>query len=234
MEVRYIGQTMHPSSRKSAHCNKSKISKENNHRSSWVLKILENGSKPIFEILEECAIECMDDRGIYWIAKLRNEGARLTNTSEGGKTARGWKLTQDQISKFSTSQKGKRLSETHKAIISENRKGVKATEETRRKMSVSRIGLQRSKESIRKTSEFHMGRKRSLDTRLKQKAKWEQRRLGGNPKGVVMDGNRWRATVCWESKRMHIGMFDSKEEAALAVIEKEKSLIAEFARIKRL
>lgn len=49
-------------------------------------------------------------------------------------------------------------------------------------------------------------------------------------KGVHQVRGRWRSYVQCGRKRVHIGYFDTKEEAAAAYIKKAKELFGEFAR----
>ena len=61
------------------------------------------------------------------------------------------------------------------------------------------------------------------------------RRIGKNNKtgfkGVFKQRNRFRAVICWDYKLIHLGMFDTPEEAGAAYDRKALELYGEFAKI---
>ena len=48
-------------------------------------------------------------------------------------------------------------------------------------------------------------------------------------KGVTKYGNRWRAQITFQQKVMHLGIFDTPEEAHEAYLKKAKELFGRFA-----
>lgn len=50
-------------------------------------------------------------------------------------------------------------------------------------------------------------------------------------RGVKREGNRFRATIYHEGKLLHIGMFSTPEEAALAFNEKSKELFGDEGKL---
>ena len=50
-------------------------------------------------------------------------------------------------------------------------------------------------------------------------------------KGVAKSGNKWRAYIKHFGKQIHLGLFDTPEEASTAYIEKAHQLVGEFARV---
>lgn len=50
-------------------------------------------------------------------------------------------------------------------------------------------------------------------------------------RGVKKEGSRYRATIFYKMKPIHIGMFDTAEEAALAFNEKSKELFGEDGKL---
>jgi len=49
-------------------------------------------------------------------------------------------------------------------------------------------------------------------------------------KGISKIGDKYRAVICINDKRIHLGMFETKEEAGLAYQTKAKELHGEFYR----
>ena len=135
-EVFYIGKTCRIKIRKKEHLREvekgNKLPKYNKLR-----KLLnEEGLlfEDIFSIIEEdLSCEEVDEREIYYISKLREEGYDLKNLTDGGD---GGIMTTPGISeKIRKAHLGKKLSEETKRKISEANKGRKFTEEHKAKLS---------------------------------------------------------------------------------------------------
>lgn len=87
-EVRYIGKTNNLKRRLSAHVSRARKTNSNSHKNNWVRKILNEGNKPLIEILEEVPTDNWEEYEIYWIEQFKNWGFRLLNTCEGGEGAK--------------------------------------------------------------------------------------------------------------------------------------------------
>jgi hypothetical protein len=80
-EVRYIGKTVNPLTRKYQHvCKQSKD--EDNFRTRWINKLLKLKLKPIFKVLEVCSIDQFELRETYYISVYKSE--KLTNSDDTG------------------------------------------------------------------------------------------------------------------------------------------------------
>lgn len=106
-----------------------------------------------FEILEECNVEELNDREIYYIAKFNPE----YNRTIGGDGATGHHLSQE--TKQLLREKGKlqwqnKSQKEKEKIITNNLKGVKVghsvSKETREKLRNANLGKKQSKETIEK------------------------------------------------------------------------------------
>ena len=99
------------------------------------------------EIIEECAIEKLDEREMFWIVELNSKAPNGYNLTDGGdgckgytptaktrakraKSLKGRKFSAETLAKMSAAKKGKpsnrkgaHLSEAHKAKISAAKKG---------------------------------------------------------------------------------------------------------------
>lgn len=91
--IRYVGQTVISiQSRKSVHFWNARTKESRSYRAHFSNWIRKHGSENVeFFTLEETTEERIDEREIYWIARLREEGAKLTNLLSGGGQARGHK-----------------------------------------------------------------------------------------------------------------------------------------------
>jgi hypothetical protein len=50
-------------------------------------------------------------------------------------------------------------------------------------------------------------------------------------KGVNLEGRKYRATIKLNGKKMHIGLFETPEQAAKAYDEIAKNIFGEYARL---
>ena len=147
-EIRYIGKTVNPSQRLSAHIKSGY--KKGSHKECWIYGLLEKNLKPKMNIIEECLDDSWIEREKYYIRTLPN----LTNHTEGGDSPSGHKMSEEAIKKMSESRKGsdnaffgkthsyesrKVISEGNKKYLENNRNNFfnkKHTEDSRKIMSI--------------------------------------------------------------------------------------------------
>ncbi len=160
LEIRYVGQTSRKlKSRLSAHLLDAKKNK-NYHNVNWIKSLIKDNLVPIIESIEECALDKLNEREIYWIAFYKNLGYNLTNSTDGGLGHRGFKqsketklkrsLIQKELAnkgfyslernlKISNAKKGKSLSQEIKDKISNKLKGTKLSELTKEKLRGKKV-----------------------------------------------------------------------------------------------
>lgn len=82
--IRYCGQCLNPNRRLRKHLSEArkKIGRLT-HKEAWIKSLGEQS--PILEIIETCDETIVDEREIYHIQRLREEGTALTNIAIGGK-----------------------------------------------------------------------------------------------------------------------------------------------------
>jgi hypothetical protein len=136
LETRYIGKTLQPLKYRLA----GHISRSKKYRTAyincWVYKLLQEGKKPIIELIEEC--DNWEEREQYWINFYPN----LCNHQQGG----------------GHGNSGTSLSEEHKLNISNALKGKPRSENTKRKISESHKGKIVSDSTKQKLREFNLGK----------------------------------------------------------------------------
>jgi len=135
----------------------------------------------IFNILEECNKEQLNEREIYWINYYQSDDPKYGyNKTKGGD---GGILTEETKKKISKSLKGipsklkgTKKCEEIKKKISETKKGQKHSEETKQKISESKKGqiswnkgIPHTNETKLKISEAKKGQKHSEKTKQKMK-----------------------------------------------------------------
>ena len=108
--------------------------------------------QPYVKIIEDnIPYEFLDEREMYHIRKLREEGYGLTNLTDGG---RRWEAgpSKEQRRKISLTHLGKKRSLETRMRMSAAQKGKFFSEETKRKMSISRrkrITTEETREKLR-------------------------------------------------------------------------------------
>lgn len=166
LEIRYVGKTVRSLNRRLGnHIANAKGNKHNKHLSNWILKLLQEGKRPIIALLETCSCNNWQEREQYWISQFPN----LINLTKGGDGCLGFvhnetakekirqaKLGTKHSAEFKEAMskrlKGVPLSKEHKSKIGNSNRGKKASDETKRKLSESHKGIPQSEESKRKRS----------------------------------------------------------------------------------
>lgn len=133
MELRYVGKTVRPLKvRLRAHL---QCRSPNSHLNNWLR------SARVSAVVLERAPEDLAEAEIRWIRKMREQGARLLNMTDGGNGGRtrgstGRKLTAEHRAKIGAGLMGREVTEAHRAKM----RGYRATDETRAKISASLMG----------------------------------------------------------------------------------------------
>lgn len=153
----YVGKSIHPEKRVGEHwMNRFKM---NYYLHCWLRKF---SFSPPFKILEECPQRNWERREVYWIARMKREGWKLTNITDGGKgtTFEGHTHTKEVREKISELHKGntyllghRHTKETREKISVSltGRKCSPFTEEHRRKMSLAKLGNNNARRENRRS-----------------------------------------------------------------------------------
>lgn len=98
-EIRYVGKTKKTlRKRLYEHLTKRNLIPKT-HKNNWVKQLLNEGFKPIIEIVEVVNELNWKEREMYHIKKLKTDGIKLTNTTDGGDGALGTKQSEESIRK---------------------------------------------------------------------------------------------------------------------------------------
>ena len=90
--IRYVGKTNNLKIRLKNHVNESKKNNRcNNHRTNWILSLINKGELPTIEI-----IDIVDDNNwifweIFWISQFKTWGFNLVNSTLGGENPPSFK-----------------------------------------------------------------------------------------------------------------------------------------------
>ncbi len=105
-EIRYVGKTLvKPLDRMRGHLLDARTKRSSTYAARW-LRTLDRDPKLI--ALEVCAEEYASHVERYWIAEMRERGARLTNLTNGGDGIPGFKLSEEHKAKIAAAQRGRR------------------------------------------------------------------------------------------------------------------------------
>ena len=125
-QIRYVGKANCPRKRLSDHikdCFSGKVS----HKISWIKSLISRGERPSIEVIDEVPNEEWQFWEKYWINQLKQWGFNLTNLTEGGQGANGYKHSIEAKEIMRKAKLGNKLSKDHKKKISNSIK-TKASE----------------------------------------------------------------------------------------------------------
>lgn len=115
----YVGKTINTLEyRLSKHISKTKSKIRNGNRLSkkeiWIKSLIDvfEENNIIIELIEECSIDVINDREIFWISEYRSE-FKLKNLTDGGDGGNGHKHTEETRLKISKNRKGKHYGKDH-------------------------------------------------------------------------------------------------------------------------
>jgi hypothetical protein len=125
----------------------------------------------VFEIIEKCTLEQLNEREIYWglyynvlgedgLNLKLGDGRGLVNEETKQKLSKankGKKRTKEQCLNISKAKKGNKCSDKTKLKMSESRKGFTFSEESKYKMKQSAIGKIRTEEHSKNISKNNVG-----------------------------------------------------------------------------
>lgn len=150
-EVRYVGKTVQKLNKR-LYKHQYEIHRNPSNKNSWLIGLEKLGLlfEVNIELVEECGLDIINDREIFWIKFFKDSGCKLTNMTEGGDVGSlGHKHSQDAIEKIRKRAKEPRskMSEEGRKNISKSligntrHKGYKQSEKTKNKISESKKGV---------------------------------------------------------------------------------------------
>lgn len=169
-----------------------------------IRKLMSLGMKPIITKVEESVSDAQAiDFECLLIAEMRDIGIPLTNMTDGGDGAKGYKHTEEHKRYMSSIQKGKAITEEHRQAMCKPK-----SEEGRKNMALARqTTLYRpSKETKKKMSDALKGRTFTEEHKAKIKAG-----LTGKPKVKIECPHCQKLASPAMAKRWHFDNCKDKE-----------------------
>ena len=172
-DIRYVGRTTQNIHRRlRQHLAAARQAKLHRHVLSWLQCLMSEGLEPSIAVFESGNGD-WDEAERFWIKKLRDEGANLTNHTDGGEGDYGFVRSVETRKKLSVACRGWKHSAEAKVKISEAARGNRwnlgrrLSSETKKKVSEGNKGRVRSPEECLKISMAKLGHVVSPDTRDK-------------------------------------------------------------------
>lgn len=168
----YIGKTVQSlNERWGAHCRAA-----NKGVSTYLHRAIQKYGRDAFtqQIWEEATVETLNDREIYWIAKI----SPAYNMTKGGEGTNGWCPSREWRDHQSRTRRGEKSPMYGKKLTEETRKKISAS--LKGKMTKEKnpmFGKTSSKETRNKMRNSHLNKKHSAETRKKMseaaKLRWK-------------------------------------------------------------
>jgi hypothetical protein len=208
-EVRYVGKTVDLSDRKKGHRIEGRTRCD-----AWKRSLRREDLEPVLEVIETVPVGAnWVDRERYWIHYYRQNGARLTNLTDGGEGTQGRNITDEYREKLSRAFKGRPIPQEQREQISKTLTGKKQTPETVQKrletINVRRLekglnghNIHASKEAARE----HSRTQSMLRRRVKRRAEGK----------LEMGSPEWKAILAEKGRQQWAAMTDEQKEAVRA------------------
>lgn len=82
--LRYIGKSNNPKTRLTNHLRAARKKGATNHLRCWLIGVMNDGEKPMMEVLEEVPVSRWKETERDWINQCRDHGIDLVNIADGG------------------------------------------------------------------------------------------------------------------------------------------------------
>ncbi len=196
--LRYIGQTKSSVRQRLAGHLCDARRRGHTHIARWLAALGRLGLRPVVRVLERCSsADAVCDLERKWIEVARNRGDDLTNVTDGGEGAPGFKHSAETLIKF----------RARPNVWS----GRKHTEESKRLMSDALKRVWTAKPELRVAQSLrHKGKKISAETRKKYSAhakqnwldpEYRQKQIAGQSSERTKDGHRRQALAVTGRRR---------------------------------
>lgn len=217
--VRYVGWAYDVHKRLRDHITKAR--REHSHKASWLVGLAQEGWQPLCQVLESGTGDWAEAER-RWIAFYREQGADLTNLTNGGEgivgytftaevrrkmseAKRGRSLPPEQIAKLAAALKGRRRPAAVVKKIADARRargGWSVSEETREKIRRSVTGFRHTDEARAKIAEAGRGRRFSDEARQKMSDAKRGKELSADHRQKLSEAKRGRTLT--DEHKQHI------------------------------
>lgn len=209
-EIRYVGKSYNVQMRFRKHLSSAFV--RINRKTSWIRSLLNRGTKPELEILDEVPIEHWQQWEVAWIEYFKESGAKLVNGTPGGESA---------IPMFGKDNPmfGKPRPEEVRKKISKGHIGKSIGPEVRQKISVALKGRKLTPEICANRTIVQTGLKRRENTSSKFVGVYWHKR-----------DKIWTSRITVQGKKLDLGRHDSEEDAAIVYDWVSRLYFGESAR----
>jgi hypothetical protein len=209
-EVRYVGKTVDIKAREKSHRQLGKTRCDN-----WKRSLLKDGLWPEMEVLETVPVGAnWPERESHWIAHFKEQGANLTNLTDGGEGTHGRVITDAYREKLRKAFTGRHIPQEQREQISKSLTGLKQSEETVEKRLAT--WAKRREESGKPPLQRY---KTPEDYRKSKHPVWynvvraQKRRENGQ---MVMGSEEWKRNAAKKQRAWYASLSDEQKEANAA------------------
>jgi hypothetical protein len=218
-QIRYVGKADYPQERFKRHLLPQDLN-ANTHKARWIRLLLANGLNPEMFILAQVSKADWQEQERFWIKQLRSIGAPLTNSTNGGDGVLGLKRSRESIESGASKLRGRTRPKEVVAKISSILRGRRMPQEQREKLSeIHKTRWENMSQSQRDAFVAKMPREWTDESKEKLSKTRTGQKRGKNTSspyvGVVFYKrySKWRAYIMANKKQLHLGYFDTPEEA---------------------
>lgn len=149
--VRYVGKTAVGMRRPQSHRTPCILRADQTHKGRWIRQLVAEGLLYVITVLEEVEVNHLSIAERSWIARGRELGWPLTNSTDGGEGLSGHVFSPEHRQRISCANKGRRLTEAQRARIASARRGkplsLAAREKLREAGRHARLGTKHTAEA---------------------------------------------------------------------------------------
>ncbi len=203
-ELRYVGKTEEALSKRLAgHLAPSSMA-EKSHKNNWIKQLARYGLKPRMRTIQKLGSaatgEDLNGAEIYWIKFFRDQGCRLTNTTNGGDSVMaGRRHTQRSKDKIAAASAGRKHSQGAKDKVSVAHSGRIHSSEIRARMSAAHKGKVLTPDH--RANIAAASKNQSKDTRAKISAAMKGRKKSPEAIANMRAAQRARSLAAREGKK---------------------------------
>ena len=192
-EVRYIGWTCNTEKRLRTHISSGRCHTPRTHRACWIKSLLTRGLRPLMEVLDS-GFGDPAPAEIAWIAKMRQAGVCLTNATDGGDGAAGYRFSKEGLHNLSVSHRGYVMPPDQRERISASLRRLPMPPERLAALRESAARARRNitTKSLRKMGESKLGK--TLSAAHRDKIRKANTNRGALPQA-------WRQAMCAGARR---------------------------------
>lgn len=220
-EIRYVGLTTNPASRLRGHNKCANKKSLKSHKANWIRSVKADGHVVQMNIIHSgMTEEEAKAKEVEIIARMRADGVRLTNSTDGGDGVRGYVFTDEAREKIRLAGIGRTQKPESIERTAAAHRGKIVSAETRARIAEAARNISpETREKLAEAARNSSPEKRAKIATKVSKINRMSPPLRGGLKGVSFRADlrkKWRARINIGDGERALGNFHTPEEAARA------------------